>query len=55
MALTRLLYASDFHGSDAFFRKFLNAALQYQANVLIVGGDVTGKAMIPIIHQGSGR
>jgi Icc-related predicted phosphoesterase len=55
MALTRILYASDFHGSDAFFRKFLNSALQYQANVLIVGGDVTGKAMIPIIHQGGGR
>lgn len=50
MAMTRLLYASDFHGSDAFFRKYLAAALQYQANVLIVGGDVTGKAMIPVIH-----
>jgi len=55
MAMTRILYASDFHGSDAFYRKFLNAALQYQANVLIVGGDVTGKAMIPIIHKGHGR
>jgi Icc-related predicted phosphoesterase len=53
--MTRILYASDFHGSDAFFRKFLNAAQQYQANVLIVGGDVTGKAMIPVIHQGGGR
>ncbi len=51
MAITRLLYASDFHGSEAFFRKYLAAALQYQANVLVVGGDVTGKAMIPIIHQ----
>ena len=54
MAMTRLLYASDFHGSEAYFRKFLGAALHYQADALIVGGDVTGKAMIPITHTGSG-
>jgi uncharacterized protein len=53
--ITRILYASDFHGSEAFFRKFLSAGLQYQANALVVGGDLTGKAMIPIIHQGGGR
>ncbi len=52
---TRILYASDFHGSEAFFRKFLSAALQYEANVLITGGDLTGKAMVPIVHQGKGR
>jgi Icc-related predicted phosphoesterase len=51
----RILYASDFHGSNAFFRKFLSAALQYQANVIITGGDLTGKAMVPIIHQGGGK
>ncbi len=55
MGMTRILYASDFHGSEAFFRKFLGAALQYRADVLIVGGDVTGKAMIPVVHQGRGR
>src|SRR3989304_9636467 len=55
MGMTRLLYASDFDGAEAFFRKFLGAALQYQAKALIVGGDVTGKAMIPILHKGGGR
>jgi len=55
MTMTRILYASDFHGSDAFFRKFIGAAFQYQANILIVGGDVTGKAMLPIVHQGNGH
>jgi len=55
MTMTRILFASDFHGSDAFFRKFIGAAFQYQANVLIVGGDVTGKAMLPIVHQGNGH
>ena len=52
--ITRILYGSDFHGSDVVFRKFISAAMQYKANTLIVGGDVTGKAMVPIIHQGSG-
>jgi Icc-related predicted phosphoesterase len=52
--ITRVLYGSDFHGSDIVYRKFLSAGLQYKANILIVGGDVTGKAMIPMIHQGKG-
>jgi len=55
MKMTRILYGSDFHGSDAVFRKFLAAGLQYKANALMVGGDVTGKAMVPVIHQGGGR
>ncbi len=55
MKMTRILYGSDFHGSDAVFRKFLASGLQYKANALMVGGDVTGKAMVPVIHQGGGR
>ncbi len=55
MTLTRILYGSDFHGSEAVYRKFLSSGLQYKANALIVGGDVTGKAMVPVIHQGGGR
>jgi len=55
MGMTRVLFATDFHGSEAFFRKFLAAGLQYKAQALIVGGDVTGKAMIPIVHKGGGR
>jgi len=51
---TRILYGSDFHGSDVVYRKFLSAAFQYQADVLIVGGDVTGKAMVPVIDHGNG-
>jgi Icc-related predicted phosphoesterase len=54
MTITRILYGSDFHGSEAVFRKFLASGIQYKANVLMVGGDVTGKAMVPIKHQGNG-
>jgi Icc-related predicted phosphoesterase len=34
--------------------KFLNAAKFYQANVLILGGDVTGKMIVPLVEQGDG-
>jgi Icc-related predicted phosphoesterase len=55
MKMTRILYGSDFHGSEAVYRKFLASGMQYKVNALIVGGDVTGKAMVPVIHQGAGR
>jgi Icc-related predicted phosphoesterase len=48
---TRLFFITDIHGSDVCFRKFLNAAKVYDANVLILGGDITGKAIIPIIEK----
>ena len=53
--ITRILYGSDFHGSDTVFRKFIASGLQYKANVLIVGGDVTGKVMVPVIHADQDR
>lgn len=34
--------------------KFVNAAAFYNADVLILGGDVTGKMIIPIIDEGNG-
>jgi Icc-related predicted phosphoesterase len=44
-------YASDIHGSDMLWRKFINAARFYGAEVLIMGGDIAGKAVIPIIRR----
>ena len=46
MATTTIYYASDVHGSDRCFRKFLNAAKFYRANVLVMGGDILGKAIV---------
>ncbi len=43
---TTIYYASDVHGSNRCFRKFLNAAKFYKANVIVMGGDVLGKAII---------
>jgi Icc-related predicted phosphoesterase len=48
----RLYYASDVHGSDICWRKFLGARGFYDAPVLIMGGDLTGKAVVPIETNG---
>jgi Icc-related predicted phosphoesterase len=48
----RLFFATDVHGSDRCFRKFLNAAEAYDAKILILGGDVAGKAIVPIRREG---
>ncbi len=52
---TRLYYATDIHGSQRTFRKFLNAGKFYNAQVLVMGGDIMGKFTIPIITEGNGK
>jgi Icc-related predicted phosphoesterase len=49
----KCFYASDIHGSDLLWRKFINAAAFYKADVLIMGGDIAGKSVIPIIQKGN--
>jgi uncharacterized protein len=48
-------YASDIHGSDVCWRKFLNAARFYGADILVMGGDVSGKAVVPIVAVPGGH
>jgi Icc-related predicted phosphoesterase len=52
--MTRLFYATDIHGSELCFRKFVNAAKYYDADILILGGDLTGKMVVPIVRQQDG-
>jgi uncharacterized protein len=53
--MTRTIYyASDIHGSDVCWRKFLNAARFYGADTLVMGGDVSGKAVVPIVAAPGG-
>jgi uncharacterized protein len=51
---TRVYFITDVHGSNRCFKKFLNAAKFYGADVLILGGDITGKVLIPIVEQNGG-
>lgn len=54
--MTRTLYyASDIHGSDVCWRKFLNSARFYGADILVMGGDVSGKAVIPVVSTSRGH
>ena len=51
---TRIFFVTDIHGSERCFKKFMASANFYKADVLILGGDVTGKMIIPIIKQPEG-
>lgn len=53
--MTRIFFITDVHGSDRCFRKFLNAAKVYKADALVLGGDITGKVLIPIVEREDGR
>ncbi len=50
----RLFFATDIHGSEICWKKFINAGKWYEVDTLILGGDMTGKAIVPIISQGGG-
>ena len=54
-AVSRLFYATDIHGSERTYRKFINAGKFYDVNVLILGGDISGKLLIPIIKETNGK
>jgi Icc-related predicted phosphoesterase len=52
MSKTRVFFVSDIHGSERLFLKFTNAGRVYKANVLMIGGDITGKTITPIFDKG---
>lgn len=52
---TRLFFASDLHGSERTYRKFINAGKFYNVDILVMGGDIQGKLLIPIIKEANGQ
>jgi Icc-related predicted phosphoesterase len=50
-----IFYVADIHGSDVAFRKWLNAGRFYGADTLIIGGDLTGKILLPIYPAPGGN
>lgn len=52
--MTRFFFASDFHGSQMVWNKFLRAPEHLGVDTLICGGDITGKMIVPLIAQGNG-
>ena len=54
MAATRIFFTTDTHGSNVCFRKFINSGKFYEADIIILGGDITGKKVIPFVRQSAG-
>jgi Icc-related predicted phosphoesterase len=52
---TRILFATDMHGSEGTWRKFLNASAMLKVDVAICGGDLTGKMIVPIVDRKDGK
>jgi uncharacterized protein len=51
----KLFFATDVHGSEQCFRKFLNAGAAYAPDVMVLGGDVAGKAVQAVVRVGDDR
>ena len=51
MGKCRIFFATDLHGCEVCFRKFINSWKVYDASVLILGGDVTGKIVVPVFED----
>src|SRR5439155_3522607 len=49
--MPKIFFATDLHGSETCWRKFINAAEFYDCDTLICGGDMTGKAIVPIVQE----
>lgn len=47
----RIFYTTDVHGSTVVFKKFINSAKFYEAQVIILGGDMVGKMIVPLVEQ----
>src|SRR5215831_10483898 len=56
MAATRIYVASDFHAAEKAWRKYLNAIKLnvYKADIALLAGDLTGKAIVPIVRSNGG-
>jgi len=52
--LARIYFATDVHGSDHVWRKWLSVPEFHKADILILAGDLTGKAIVPIVEQPDG-
>jgi Icc-related predicted phosphoesterase len=51
---TKIYFATDLHGSDTCWKKFVNAGKYYDVDVLILGGDLTGKGIVYCLEQSDG-
>ncbi len=53
--MTRLFFATDIHGSERCWKKLVSAGKFYGVDLVILGGDMTGKAIVPLVDDGTGK
>lgn len=51
----KIFFMADIHNSELVFRRFLSIPRHYDVDIMILSGDLTGKAIIPIIDLGGGQ
>ena len=54
MSSVTFFYASDLHGAEVLWRKFVNAGKFYGVDMLVMGGDIAGKAVVPLERRNGG-
>lgn len=54
MAEFGIFFSSDIHGSEICFKKFINAGKYYGVDAIILGGDIVGKMVVPIVELNDG-
>ncbi len=52
--MTKIFFCTDIHGSSKCWRKVVSAGDFYRVDHVVLGGDLTGKAVIPLIRQNDG-
>lgn len=55
MKIARILFASDLHGSTLVFKKLINTGINNKVDAILIGGDITGKTLTPIVKRVSGK
>ena len=53
--MTTIFFTTDIHGSEICWKKFINAGKFYKADIIVLGGDMTGKAIVPFIKDDKGN
>lgn len=50
-----MFFSVDVHGAESVWRKWLRVPELYEADALLLCGDLTGKSLVPLISRGSGK
>ena len=49
----KLFFTTDVHGSNVCWKKFLGAIDHFKVDIAILGGDLTGKMVVPLVQDGA--